>query len=555
MTPTTGVDTGAPLPVDGIAGPVRVPVDSPGIGAEGASGAAGGAVRGLVGSLVMAAVLAALYLTSRYSYLLFHTLIELFTVVVAAGIFVIAWNARRFLRNNYLLFAGIGALFIGFIDLFHTLAYQGTSVFPGNTADLATQFWIAGRSLEAAVLVLAAFTPGRRLRVGVVLTGMTLVTGLLVVSIFAGAFPTCFVEGVGLTRFKVVAEYGIAGGFVAAAGLLAWKREAFAPPVLRLLLGFLALSAAAELAFTAYISVYGGANMVGHMLRLVAAFLLYKAIIETGLVKPHQILLRELKLSELRLQEYAADLEAKNEALRRLTADLAEHNQDLDAFARTVAHDLKSPLATIVTGVQLIRTIDDLPREKAALVLERICATAATLARIVDNLLLLARVRKEEAPREPVDMERIVAAVRDRLEQLIQEHEAEVTIAAELPAALGFAPWIEEVWANYLTNALQHGGPRPRIELGADVIDGGTVRYWVRDHGPGLPAELQAQLFEPFRHFGNGGTGLGLSIVARIVEKLGGAVGVVSDVGRGSLFYFTLPAATAAPAATPGAVR
>ena len=80
-------------------------------------------------------VLTGLYLTSLYSYLLFHSLSEIFSVVVAWGIFMIAWNSRQFLDNNYFLFVGIAYLFVGGVDLLHTLAYKGMGVFQGSDAN------------------------------------------------------------------------------------------------------------------------------------------------------------------------------------------------------------------------------------------------------------------------------------------------------------------------------------------------------------------------------------------------------------------------------------
>ena len=506
-------------------------------------------LRWLGGILLAAAALLALYITSLHSYLLFHALIELFTIVVAAGIFVIAWNARAYLQNNYLLFVGIASLFVAFIGLFHVLAYQGMGVFSGSTSNLATQLWLAARSLEAAALVLAPFFLGRRLRAGVQLAACAAVTGLLVGSIYAGVFPASFVDGVGLTPFKVGAEYVISAAFLVATGLLVWKREAFAPPVWRLVAASLVLTVAAELAFTEYVSVYGSANLAGHFLRLVASYLLYKAIIETGLVTPFGLLLRDVKLSQERLQDYATALEAANAELRARAADLAERNEDLDAFTRTVAHDLKSPVAAMVTAARVV-TSYELPRDQTRLLAERLASTASDLSDIIDNLLLLARVRREDAPREPVDMASLVAAVRHRFDGMIRECQAEIAVPDEWPRALAYGPWIEEVWANYLTNALKYGGPRPRIELGASPGADGMLRFWVRDHGPGLPPDARARLFVPFRQLRVGrGHGLGLSIVLQIVEKLGGDVGVECNPGEGTLFFFTLPAVPSGPAA------
>jgi signal transduction histidine kinase len=141
-------------------------------------------------------------------------------------------------------------------------------------------------------------------------------------------------------------------------------------------------------------------------------------------------------------------------------------------------------------------------------------------------------------------MERIVDAACQRLSALIEERTAEITLPEAWPTALGYGPWVQEVWVNYLSNALKYGGTPPVIELGASPQDG-SIRFWVKDNGPGITAEDQARLFTPFTRIDQAaaqGHGLGLSIVHRIIEKLGGTVGVESEVGAGSTFWFTLPA-------------
>jgi signal transduction histidine kinase len=162
---------------------------------------------------------------------------------------------------------------------------------------------------------------------------------------------------------------------------------------------------------------------------------------------------------------------------------------------------------------------------------------------IINELLLLAGVRKTAVEPTPLEMALVVDEARQRLAYMIEQTGAQVSIAADWPVALGYGPWIEEVWVNYLANALRYGGQPPTIEVGGDNANG-MARFWVRDEGPGLSAEDQAKLFRPFTQLNQvrtKGHGLGLSIVRRIVEKLGGQVGVESEPGQGALFYFTLP--------------
>ena len=226
--------------------------------------------------------------------------------------------------------------------------------------------------------------------------------------------------------------------------------------------------------------------------------------------------------------------------------------QELDAFARTVAHDLKSPLSPILGYSELLLDEkSELSPEVRRSFVQMIADSARRMGNIIDELLLLARMRQSELQTHPLDMAAVVADALGRLAYLINEYEADIVVADTWPPALGYAPWVVEVWVNYISNALKYGGNPPRVELGADVLPDGTPRFWVRDNGAGLTAEQQALLFTPFTQLSNGhveGHGLGLSIVQRIVERLAGEVGVESEPGQGSLFYFTLPPVPASDA-------
>jgi two-component system sensor histidine kinase/response regulator len=319
--------------------------------------------------------------------------------------------------------------------------------------------------------------------------------------------------------------------FLGSIGLLLWRRREFDPGVSRFLILSLGFTICSEFAFTSYVSVYGEANLVGHFLRLIAFYLLYKAIIETGLVKPYAILLRDLKLSQDQLRENAAALQARNGDLTRSGSQLREdaailksRNEELDAYAHTVAHNLKNPLSVIIAAADLINEIASLTHRGRQEYLLHIKSTAYEMDNIIDNLLLLSEVRKVEAPSETVDMAKVVDNVRNHLDYMIKERRGRLSYPKVRPTVIGHEPWIEEVWANHLGNALKYGGQSPRIELGASPGTDGMVRFWTRDNGPGLSPEAQACLFTPFTQLRKAhkmGHGLGLSIVLRIVEKLG----------------------------------
>ncbi|MCK4473481.1 MAG: PAS domain S-box protein, partial [Anaerolineae bacterium] len=233
------------------------------------------------------------------------------------------------------------------------------------------------------------------------------------------------------------------------------------------------------------------------------------------------------------------------EALRQRTAELQARNEELDAFAHTVAHDLQNPLGLVIGFAETLEQDHaTMPDEELSRYLHTIARSVRRVSSIVDELLLLSEVPKMEVQARPLDMARIVAEAQQRLTHMIEEYQAEIILPETWPVALGYGPWVEGVWVNYLNNAIKYGGQPPRVELGATVQADGMVRFWVRDNGPGLTPEGQALLFTPFTRLDQvrtKGHGLGLSIARRIVEKLDGQVGVESEVGRGSTFSFTLP--------------
>lgn len=246
----------------------------------------------------------------------------------------------------------------------------------------------------------------------------------------------------------------------------------------------------------------------------------------------------------------------KNHQLRNLARQfrqanrhLSERNAQLDAFSYTVAHDLQAPLSA-VDGLSrqleenYLRISDDMVRQH----LRMIGRTTQKMSRIVDELLLLSQVQEARTlPLRPLEMGSIVREAREQVVHTTGGAAAEFHVPESWPEAIGYAPWVEQVWINYLSNALKYGGRPPVIRLGADA-GSRNIRFWVRDNGLGLKKEKQEGLFVPFRRLDETpvqGHGLGLAIVRNIVERLGGEAGVESSGvrGEGCCFYFTLPRA------------
>ncbi|MFH0726928.1 MAG: MASE3 domain-containing protein [Pseudomonadota bacterium] len=270
-----------------------------------------------IGSLT--AVVLGLYLSSRYSYLLFHSLIELITIAVAFTFFMLTWNTRRYLTNSCLRLIGIGYPFIALIDLLHTLSYKGMGLFPGYGPNLPTQLWIAARYLQAVTLFAAPLLLERRLNHRAIFGGYAAVVAVLVAMVFSGHFPDCFIEGKGLTSFKIGSEYGITALLLGALYLFFAKRQFFNDRVFVLTAASIVCTAFSEISFTAYVSVYGFANMAGHFFKLAAFYLIYRAILVTGLREPFELIFRELKQAEEALRKSQDSLEEK---VRERTVEL-----------------------------------------------------------------------------------------------------------------------------------------------------------------------------------------------------------------------------------------
>lgn len=224
---------------------------------------------------------------------------------------------------------------------------------------------------------------------------------------------------------------------------------------------------------------------------------------------------------------------------------LAALNAELDDFAKTVAHEVKAPLTHITANADLV--LMDFEDELPAMVIKSINSMrkhAYSIRNIVDDLLLLSSTNEVEVPIEPLDMHAIVMSAIEVHEPLIQRTQARVHVPASFRAAKGYAPWVQKIWENYISNAAKYGGLRVNIQLSSQDLGNGLIRYTVTDNGPGISASNQTKLFIPFSRLHRSrarGHGLGLSIVDRITQRLGGKVGLDSDEGAGTTFWFTLP--------------
>jgi signal transduction histidine kinase len=239
--------------------------------------------------------------------------------------------------------------------------------------------------------------------------------------------------------------------------------------------------------------------------------------------------------------------------LRKVQYDLKQKIAELDAFGRTVAHDLKNPLMVINMSVEGL--LQDFASSDNANVKKKITFVnngTKHMISIIESILLLAGVKNiKQNDLGVFNVSRCVNDALKRLEYNIEVHGVQICKPETWPTVFGYAPWITEAWVNYISNAIKYGGNRARkinpvIELGYDKqpTNAEYIRFWVKDNGNGIAKDKVGTLFKEFKRLhttAHEGHGLGLSIVKTVIDKFGGEVGVESELGKGSLFYFTLP--------------
>lgn len=478
-------------------------------------------------------VLAGLIATSGYDYLLFHSLAELICIVIACGVFILAFNARHILDNNYLFFLGIAYLFLGVVDLFHTLSFEGMGVFRGRHTNLPTQLWIAARYMESLTFLVAPVFLVRPMKARFVFSAYTAITALvLCATLWWRTFPICFRPGTGLTMFKIISEYIICLILVLAALHLRRHRDKMDVQVYRIMNIALGLTIFSEIFFTRYISAQGFSNLVGHLFKICSYYMIYKAIIETGLMCPYNLLFRELKKSEVELRE--------------AHGKLVELDKLKDRFLRIAAHDLRNPIA-IVQGY--LRLLDVAPQqEPMRSSIEKACRE---MMAIIDDLLDLNAIESGKLKLEPfeIDLRAYLADLEESYSFLASKKSIAFRMELEsgLPRVRIDSLRIGQVVSNLVTNAVHYSEPNTTITLRARRLARDEVEVAVIDQGIGIRREEIHVLFTEFGKTsarptaGEQSTGLGLAIVKRLVEAHGGRVGVESEPGKGSTFYFTLP--------------
>jgi signal transduction histidine kinase len=248
-------------------------------------------------------------------------------------------------------------------------------------------------------------------------------------------------------------------------------------------------------------------------------------------------LLMDSRRLRMELQRTNADLDRM---VKARTDELQELVNELEHFSYTITHDLRAPLRAMTGFASLlaedcIESLDTTSREY----LNRIITSAGRMDQLITDALSYSQVVRHEMPLHVIDVGRLLAGIVESY-PIFQEPKARIEIADDLPRVLGNEAGLTQCFSNLLGNAVKFVKPGtvPHVRISAEK-HGDRVRFWVEDNGIGIPAELQARVFVMFQRLSKHyeGTGIGLTLVKKVAERMGGAVGVVSQEGHGSRFW------------------
>ena len=466
-------------------------------------------------------VFLALYFVQEANFLLFHSLAELFSIVIAGGVFLVAWNSRRRLESNFLIVIGIAYASVAFIDAIHMFAYAGMGVFPEHGSNLPTQLWLAARYVEAISLIVAvafianpkldslvSFASRDRDTLVLLLIYLGVTTGF-VGAIFLGRFPDAYIEGEGLTAFKITSEYVIMAFLVIALGVLSRHRSRFESLIFSYFAMSILLTIGAEFAFTQYGSVYGLPNMIGHLLKIVSFYLIYVAVIKSGIAAPQELLFRQLTQERDKLADRERQLERQN--------------SQLEKFANIVSHDLRNPLNVATGRLELAHEEYDSEH------LDSVARAHDRMNVLIDDLLDLARAREIDSTMESIDLE---ASVEKSWEN-VRTADATLKVGSS-PTILADRSRLLQLLENLFRNAIEHAGEDVTVTVGG-LADG----FYIEDEGPGIPVKDREAVFEAGHTSSPEGTGFGLSIVKEVTEAHGWQIQVSEGAEGGARFEIT----------------
>lgn len=478
---------------------------------------------------VLAALLILISITNLFNFLLFHTITEIFSIVIAVGIFIIGWHTRKFTESVFFVRYGIASLFIASIDLIHTLSYEGMGIFLGYDSNLPTQLWILARYIQAGSFIIALSPFIFKKTPYYLFIFYSIITIIFLFMIFHGIFPDCYISGLGLTPFKIVNEYIIIFILLLAIFLLYNQKETFSFDIFVLIGLSLITTVISELAFTLYISVYGLSNIIGHIFKILAFFFIYMGVIQIGLKDPIRVLFKQLKKRE----------ESLNQAYKRT-----------NFYKNLFAHDVNNIFQNILSTLELY----DIEKKDIQKYHYMIKNQIIRGEKLVKNVIKLTELDDYEEKLKSVNLKKKLSQSLSYLKESYPNKNIE--IAREIPKEpikIQANELINDIFENILINAVKYTQNDPiKIQIRISKIKK-NGNYYVKlefiDNGIGIPPSQREKIFESDleKTSKTKGMGLGLSLVKKVIELYNGDIWIESRIkgeyDKGTNFVLLIPLA------------
>jgi signal transduction histidine kinase len=473
------------------------------------------------------------------NYLLFHILAEFFSIIILFTLFTITWNVKKYLGSGYLLFIGLAGLFIGILDLLHTITFKGMNIIP-SPIYYANQFWIATRFFESLVILTGFLFVAKKeiIRVNLLMLIYGLITGAIILSILVfEVFPACYIDGIGQTPFKIYSEYVIINILFIALYFLSRNKTHFEKDIHQLILWSIIFAIVSEFCFTLYIGNYDFINKIGHVFKILSFYMIFKANVQSGFKKPIETFFHDLKISEEKVKVYNLELEKQIATKNRLFS--------------IVAHDLKNPF-TILMGYTeyLLDNHDSLKVDERKNIIRTVYETSEETYRLLENLLSWSRAQTNTLSWNPVDFD--IMELLDECYLLVsgQANLKKIEFIKDYSSAIVTADrdMSMTIVRNLLSNAVKFTRKEGKVTIRTNKADQ-FLRISIEDTGVGIPAEkitslLQLDKNQSTRGTENeSGTGLGLILCAEFITLNKGELTIESEIHKGSVFSFTLPLA------------
>lgn len=471
------------------------------------------------GFLLFSTVLVGICMTAAYSYLLFHTLAEMFSFVIAVSVFFFAWHTHRYSENNLVLTLGVSYLFVGLLDLLHLLAYEGMGVFIGYNANLPIQAWISARYVECCSLFLAVLFHRNRIRLTYILHIYFVVVILIIGSIFYWQiFPDCLLDGSGLTPFKKNSEYFLLLLTCATMVLLVYSRQTVSRKVFYLFLASLSTTVLSGFASTFDTGTYSISNLVSHLLKMVSIYLVFRVVLEEGLKKTFSQIFEELKNNRDALDTANARLASEVASRIQIEKSNSQSLKEKETLLEEIHHRVKNNIQALAGMLKLQSNKSDDVRLKT--VLKESQSRVHTMA-IVHEKLYSAGNNGD------VGIASYFTSIVEPLIQMYLEQPSKVTFniqAADISIGINKASPLGLVVNELVTNALKHAFPGGRtgfisIQL---VRQDEHFELIVQDNGIGMRAGFDWTESDS----------LGLRLVRTLVEnQLDGSISLNTESG------------------------